>query len=53
MSDAAGGSIGEGVGEILNMKRGKRSHFQGLYTRLMGKLAPVVVTFTKSDLAFC
>ncbi|KAI0272993.1 hypothetical protein BGY98DRAFT_1099662 [Russula aff. rugulosa BPL654] len=34
-SDAIGGSIGEGVDEILNMRR-----------------APVVVAFTKSDLAF-
>jgi hypothetical protein len=34
------------------MRRGKRSHFQGLYVRLIGKSAPVVVGFTKSDLAF-
>ncbi|KAF8492151.1 hypothetical protein F5888DRAFT_1731217, partial [Russula emetica] len=34
-SDAIGGSIGEGVEEILNMRR-----------------APVVVAFTKSDLAY-
>ncbi|KAN0107065.1 hypothetical protein V8E52_010510 [Russula decolorans] len=37
-SDAIDGSIGEGVDEILNMRR--------------GELAPVVVAFTKSDLAF-
>jgi hypothetical protein len=51
-SDAIGGSIGEGVDEILNTTRGKRSHFQGLYIRLIGESAPVVVAFTKSDLAF-
>jgi hypothetical protein len=34
------------------MKRGKHSHFQGLYIRLKGEPAPVVVAFTKSDLAF-
>ena len=27
-SDAVAGSIGEGVDEILNMRRGKRSHFR-------------------------
>ena len=27
-SDAASGSIGEGVDEILSMRRGKRSHFR-------------------------
>jgi hypothetical protein len=51
-SDAIGGSIVEGVDEILNTTRGKRSHFQGLYIRLIGESAPVVVAFTKSDLAF-
>ena len=34
------------------MRRGKRGHFQGLYIRLKGELAPVVVAFTKSDLAY-
>jgi len=34
------------------MRRGKRSRFQGLYIRLIGESAPVVVAFTKSDLAF-
>jgi len=34
------------------MRRGKRSHFQGLYIRLIGESAPVVVAFTKSDLAY-
>ncbi|KAN0114152.1 hypothetical protein V8E52_006950 [Russula decolorans] len=37
-SDAIAGSIGEVLDEILNMRR--------------GELAPVVVAFTKSDLAF-
>jgi hypothetical protein len=50
--DATGGSIGEGVDEILNMRRGKRSHFHGLCIRLIGESVPVVVAFTKSDLAF-
>ena len=34
------------------MTRGKRSDFQGLYNRLIGDSVPVVVAFTKSDLAF-
>ena len=34
------------------MRRGTHSHFQGLYILLIGALAPVVVAFTKSDLAF-
>ena len=34
------------------MRKGKRSPFQGLYIRLKGELAPVVVAFTKSDLVF-
>jgi hypothetical protein len=34
------------------MRRGKRSHLHSLYIRLTGELAPVVVAFTKSDLAF-
>jgi hypothetical protein len=34
------------------MRRGKHSHFQGLYIRLIRELVPVVVVFTKSDLAF-
>ena len=34
------------------MRRGRPSHFQGLPIRLIGKSAPVVVAFTKSDLAF-
>jgi hypothetical protein len=34
------------------MRRGKRSDFQGLYNRLIGDSVPVVVAFTKSDLAF-
>ena len=36
----------------MNTTRGKRSHFQGLYIRLIGVSAPIVVAFTKSDLAF-
>src|SRR6267154_2894126 len=51
-SDATGGSIGEGVNEILNMRRGKHSHFRGLHIRLIGESVPAVVAFTKSDLAF-
>jgi len=34
------------------MRRGKCSHFQGLYIRLIGESAPVVVAFTRSDQAF-
>jgi hypothetical protein len=34
------------------MRRGKRSHFHGLYDRLIGDSVPVIVVFTKSDLAF-
>ena len=34
------------------MRRGRPSHFHGLPIRLIGKSAPVVVAFTKSDLAF-
>jgi hypothetical protein len=34
------------------MRRGKRSHLEGLYNRLIGDSVPVVVAFTKSDLAF-
>jgi hypothetical protein len=51
-SDAIGGSIGEGVDGILKMRRGKHIDLQGLYNRLMGDLVPVIVAFTKSDLAF-
>jgi hypothetical protein len=51
-SDAIGGSIGEGVDEIVNMRRGKLSDDQGFYIQLIGESAPVVVAFTKSDLAF-
>ena len=40
-SDAIGGSIGEGVDEILNMRSGKRSDLQSLYIRLIGDLVPV------------
>ena len=47
-----GGSLGEGVDEILSMRRGKHTGFQGLYIRLIGDSVPVVVAFTKSDLAF-
>ena len=38
--------------EILNMRRGKRREIQDLYIRLIGDLVPVVVAFTKSDLAY-
>ena len=34
------------------MRRGTRSHFKGLCFRLIGESVPVVVAFTKSDLAF-
>ena len=34
------------------MRRGGRGHFQGLCNCLIGESAPVVVAFTKSDLAF-
>ena len=51
-SDAVNGSIGEGVEDILKMKRGKRIQIQGLSIPLIGDLVPVVVAFTKSDLAF-
>ena len=34
------------------MRRGKHSDFLGLYNRLIGDSVPVVVAFTKSDLAF-
>src|SRR6267154_682222 len=51
-SDAVDGNIGEGVDGIFNMRRGKRSDIQALYNRLIGGSAPVVVAFTKSDLAF-
>ena len=34
------------------MRRGKHTYFQGLYIRLIGDSVPVVVAFTKSDLAF-
>jgi len=34
------------------MRRGKRSHFRGLYIRLIGDPVPVVVAFTKSELIF-
>jgi len=34
------------------MTGGKRSHFQGLYIRLIGDSVPVVVAFTKSDLGY-
>ena len=34
------------------MRRGERSENRGLYIRLIGGLAPVVIAFTKSDLAF-
>ena len=37
--------------EILNLG-GERSEIQGLYIRLIGDLVPVVVAFTKSDLAY-
>jgi hypothetical protein len=40
------------VDEILNMRRGKRREIQGLDIRLIGDLVPVVVAFTKSDLAY-
>ena len=51
-SDAIGGSIGEGVGDILNIRRGRHSDFQGLNNLLIGDSVPVVLIFTKSDLAF-
>src|SRR5258708_4802396 len=50
-SDAVGGSIGEGIDKILNMRKGKRSEFR-LFIQLIGDLVPVVVAFTKSDLDF-
>ena len=34
------------------MRRGERSEIQDLYIRLIGGLVPVVVAFTKSDLAY-
>jgi hypothetical protein len=34
------------------MRRGERSEIHGLYNRLIGDSVPVVVAFTKSDLAY-
>jgi hypothetical protein len=51
-TDAINGSIGEGVEEILSASRGKRVQIQGLYIRLIGDSVPVIVAFTKSDMAF-
>jgi hypothetical protein len=51
-SDAVNGSIGDGVEEILSMRRGKHIQIPGFYIRLIKDTVPVVVAFTKSDLAF-
>ena len=50
-SDAISGNVGKGVEEILSMRRGKRIQIQVYCIQLIG-LVPVVVAFTKSDLAF-
>ena len=51
-SDAIDGSIGEGIDEILNMRRGECSEIQGLCIQFIRNLVPVAVAFTKSDLAY-
>jgi hypothetical protein len=51
-SDAINGSIGEGVEEILSTRSGKSISIQGLYIQLLGDSVPVIVAFTKSDMAY-
>ena len=51
-SDAVNGNMGDGVEEILSMRRGKRILIPGLNIQLIKDSVPVVVAFTKSDLAF-
>jgi len=48
-SDVISGSIGEGVDEILGMRRGIYFLIQGSHIQLIRGSAPVIVAFTKFD----
>ena len=45
------GSIGEGIEDILNLRRGKRIFIRDVYNQLTRDSVPTVVAFTKFDQA--
>ena len=45
------GSIGEGIEDILNIRRGKHASIQELDIRLTQDTVPTIVAFTKFDQA--
>ena len=51
-SDALDRSIGEGVEEILGMKRGKHIQNLEIIYPINKTSAPVIIAFTKSDMTF-
>jgi hypothetical protein len=45
------GSIGDGIEDILNMRRGKHASIQDLNIQLIRDSVPTIVAFTKFDQA--